>query len=73
MFTSIPDTFWYSLTTMKTLGYGDHIPKTTIGKIIGSFCAVSGVLTIALPVPIIVANFKYYCKKFRHNLKSEPS
>lgn len=67
MFTSIPSTFWYSLTTMKTLGYGDNIPTTTVGKIIGSFCAVSGVLTIALPVPIIVANFKFYCKKFRHD------
>jgi len=71
MFISIPDTFWYSLTTMKTLGYGDKIPRTTIGKLIGSFCAVSGLLTIALPVPIIVSNFKHFYRKFHLSYKDE--
>ena len=30
------------------------------GKIIGSFCAFTGILAIALPVPVIVANFEHY-------------
>ena len=30
------------------------------GKLIGSLCALFGVLTLAMPVPIIVANFKHY-------------
>lgn len=63
MFQSIPDAFWYSIVTMTTVGYGDKSPVTLYGKIVGSLCAVSGVLTIALPVPVIVSKFTFYCKR----------
>ena len=41
------------------------VPKSATGRLFGCVCALAGVLTIALPVPIIVSNFNFF---YRSNM-----
>ena len=54
---------WWAVQTLTSLGYGDFPVQTIPGKLFGSMCAVSGVLVLALPIPIVVDNFADYYKE----------
>ena len=68
-FRSIPHSFWWSLITITTVGYGDMHPVTWVGKIVGSMCAICGVLIVALPVSIIGSNFSLFYTHAQARLK----
>jgi voltage-gated potassium channel len=57
VFASIPDAMWWAIVTMTTVGYGDMVPVTTLGKVIGGVIAVIGLGMVALPAGLLAAGF----------------
>ena len=57
-FTSIPNTFWWSVVTITTIGYGDQVPATASGKVAAGVCTVLGTLIIALPLFRFASQFR---------------
>jgi len=58
VFPDIVQAFWWAIVTMTTCGYGDKIPQTPGGKLLGCVSMLCGILLIALPVAIVGRNFQ---------------
>lgn len=56
-FSNIPETMWWSVSTLTTVGYGDVVPLTSVGKVLTGFIALLGVGLIALPAGILASGF----------------
>ncbi|MFN3597504.1 MAG: potassium channel family protein, partial [Rubricoccaceae bacterium] len=56
-FPSIPAAMWWAINVLTTVGYGDVVPVTTAGRVIGAFVAVIGICFLALPTAILGAGF----------------
>ncbi len=56
-FGSIPDSMWWAVVTITTVGYGDVVPITVVGRVIAGVTAFMGFLLLALPVGIVATAF----------------
>jgi voltage-gated potassium channel len=56
-FSSIPATMWWGVETLTTVGYGDMVPVTPLGKLLGGIFALAGVGLLALPAGILSSGF----------------
>jgi voltage-gated potassium channel len=54
---TIPDALWWAIVTLGTIGYGDVVPVTVLGKFIATGTIFLGLIMIALPVGIIATAF----------------
>lgn len=57
VFSSIPHTMWWAVSTLTTVGYGDIIPVTALGKLLTGLISLLGVGLFALPTGILVSGF----------------
>jgi voltage-gated potassium channel len=56
-FGTIPQAMWWSIVTLGTIGYGDVVPVTALGKLIAGITIFLGLIMIALPVGIVATAF----------------
>ena len=68
-FGSIPESFWWAIITITTVGYGDTAPLTPLGKLFGSLCAALSIIITALPISIIGNNFSLYYSHAQAQMK----
>jgi voltage-gated potassium channel len=54
-FTSIGLSFWWAITTVTTVGYGDVVPVSTAGRLVGAALMLTGVSLIPLVTSVAVS------------------
>jgi voltage-gated potassium channel len=57
MFNSIPAAMWWAIETLTTVGYGDMVPSTAAGKLLGGVVSIVGIGTLALFSGVITVGF----------------
>ena len=62
---------YWAVITMTTVGYGDIVPVTNVGRLIAVACAFVGVLFMALPISILGANFTVQYQRLSANQRQE--
>lgn len=65
-FSSIPVTFYWSIVTITTVGYGDIYPITDLGRFVSCLTMIMGLIIIALPITIISKNFSRTWDEFEN-------
>ena len=55
VFTDIGLSFWWAMTTVTTVGYGDVVPESTAGRIVGAALMLTGVSLIPLVTSVAVS------------------
>ena len=63
VFGSVPETLWWGIITLTTVGYGDVVPVTALGKFFGGCIAILGIGIFALPAGILASGFSEELKK----------
>lgn len=67
VFSSIPASMWWAIVTLTTVGYGDAVPFTGLGKLIAAVDAVIGIAFFALLAGVLVTGFTEEMKKDRQH------
>ena len=70
VFGSIPAAMWWAMATLTTVGYGDVVPVTPMGKLFGSIIGLIGIGMVALPAAILASGFAENLQRRRHRYNS---
>ena len=56
-FESLGDGIWWALTTMTTVGYGDHVPETSSGRVVAGMIMIMGVAVLGAVAAVVALIF----------------
>ncbi|MCK5042313.1 MAG: ion transporter, partial [Sphingomonadales bacterium] len=56
-FGSIPHSLWWAIATLTTVGYGDVVPYTGLGRLVGGMVMIFGLAFYAIPIGIVASAF----------------
>lgn len=70
-FGNIPQAMWWAIVTVTTVGYGDVVPITPLGKVFGAMLGFIGVGFVALPAGILASGFSNALHRRRDSLRRE--
>lgn len=56
-FGSIPQAMWWAMATLTTVGYGDVVPITPLGKLFGGMITLASIGLVAIPAGILASGF----------------
>jgi len=70
-FESIPAALWWSMATISTVGYGDMVPETVMGKIVGGASMLGGILITSIAVAVITTTFTEHYQQRCHMMEVE--
>ncbi|HOO97539.1 MAG TPA: ion transporter [Caldisericia bacterium] len=64
-FASIPEALWWAICTLTTIGYGDMVPVTVLGRILTSLIAILSIGLVALPAAMLVSGYQEVMEQFK--------
>ncbi|GAB7014761.1 ion transporter [Methanogenium cariaci] len=73
VFSSIPEAMWWGIVTIATIGYGDMVPITPMGKALGFVISLVGIGLFALPAGILASGFSEVIKEEEEEKKKKNS
>ncbi|MBN4072463.1 ion transporter [Crocinitomix catalasitica] len=72
-FSSIPETMWWGVSTLTTVGYGDMYPITPLGQFFGGIISIIGIALFALPTGILASGFSSHIEKIKGSKEKNTS
>ncbi|KPP63882.1 potassium voltage-gated channel subfamily V member 2-like [Scleropages formosus] len=64
-FSSIPDAWWWAAVSISTVGYGDVVPVSFLGRVVAFGCISFGIILNGMPISILFNKFSDYYAKLK--------
>ncbi|MBL8034705.1 MAG: ion transporter [Leptospiraceae bacterium] len=70
-FAQMTDALWWSIVTLTTVGYGDIVPETVVGRFVAAVLMIFGIGIIALPTGVLGASMTHLLTQEKNTTDTE--